>query len=465
MRKIISRALSYSFIAFFAISCGAPLNIERPAESYLPSAIAPALSELPLTVDIDVKKLEKSVNRKLTGLIYSGDSLMERDLSVKVWKVQDFSFTINNNTIVYRLPLKVNAKYRWKVEKFGLSVSDEYEATGTISLSFKTSLFINKDWKLFARTESIGYQWIEEPKLSIGTVKLPVTKIADIALKNSQESITKSVDKALSDAVKLQNQVKLAWEMVQKPIQINPENNIWIKLTPKDIFVSPFVSKNNILTLAFAFVSQVESVAGSEPAAGESVPLPMFKQITRPPQPFNLNIAADVTYERLASITKSQLVGKTFTEGKRSITINDLMLYSSDGKVIVAADVTGSIKGRIYFAGKMAYNQTTNMLEVVEPDFDIKTKSVLLKSANWLLHGLILKKITPYLSYNVSDALESAKKEANKQLAKYEVYQGVSLTGALDNLSVTEVSMVPGAVRIKANLRGNVALKVDELNF
>lgn len=465
MNRLISLAVSYSFIALLITSCGAPLNIERPAESYIPSAISPALSELPLSVDIDVKKLEKSVNKKLTGLIYSGDSLMERDLSVKVWKVQDFAFSINNNTIVYRLPLKVNAKYRWKVEKFGLSVSDEYEATGTISLSFKTSLFINKDWKLFARTESLGYQWIEEPKLTIGGVKLPVTKIADLALKNSQESITKSVDKALSDAVKLQDQIKMAWEMVQKPMLINPENNIWVKVTPKDIYVSPFVSRNNILTLSFAFQTQIESVVGSEPAVGDLVPVPMFKQISRQPQPFNLNIAADVTYEKLASITKSQLVGKTFTEGKRSITITDLMLYSSDGKVIVAADVTGSIKGRIYFAGKMAYNQTTNMLEVFEPDFDIKTKSVLLKSANWLLHGLILKKITPYLTYNVSDALESAKKEANKQLAKYEVYDGVSLTGSLDNLSVTEVNMVPGAVRIKANLKGSIALKVDELKF
>ena len=113
----------------------------------------------------------------------------------------------------------------------------------------------------------------------------------------------------------------------------------------------------------------------------------------------------------------------------------------------------------------MSYNQDKSTLEITEADFDIHTKNVLLKSANWLLHGMILKKITPYLSYNIADVLESTKNEANTQLAKYDVYDGVSLSGNLDNITVTEVSMVPGAVRIKANLRGNVAIKVEDLKF
>lgn len=465
MKQMYLRVLSYSLFLILAVACGSPLQIERPAETYLPSPIEPALSEIPLNVDIDIKKLESSVNRKLTGLIYSGDSLMEHDLSVKVWKVQDFAFSVNNNTITYRLPLKIRAKYRWKVEKFGLSVSDEYEAQGTISVSFRTSVYINKDWKLFARTESIGYQWIEEPKLSVIGVKLPVTKIADIALRNSQESITKSIDKSLSDVVKLENQVASAWDMVQKPMLVNEENNLWIKITPQDIYVAPFVSKNNILRLGISFLTKIESVAGSEPAAGAPVPLPMFKQVSRQPQPFNLNIAADVTYATLSQISASQLVGKTFTEGKRSITITGLSLYSSEGKAVVAADVTGSLKGRIYFTGKMSYNTQKSALEITEADFDIKTKSVLVKSANWLLHGLILKKITPYLTYNVAEVLESTKKEVNASIAGYKLYDGITLKGGLDKMNVTEVSMVPGAVRIKANLSGNIGFDIGDMKF
>jgi hypothetical protein len=50
-------------------------------------------------------------------------------------------------------------------------------------------------------------------------------------------------------------------------------------------------------------------------------------------------------------------------------------------------------------------------------------------------------------------------------IKSYEVYKGVHIAGALDSLSVTSVDMVPGAVRIGANVKGNVALKVDDLKF
>ncbi|MEN6444449.1 MAG: DUF4403 family protein, partial [Candidatus Cloacimonas sp.] len=106
-----------------------------------------------------------------------------------------------------------------------------------------------------------------------------------------------------------------------------------------------------------------------------------------------------------------------------------------------------------------------NALEVSEPEFDVKTRSALVKSANWLLHGMILKKIMPYLSYPLTADLESAKTEANKMIADYPLYEGINIKGRLDSLGVTSVNMVPGAVRIQANLKGNVAIKIDGLHF
>jgi len=103
--------------AFFALalnSCGSS-QIEKPVESYLPSNIAPAVSELPVVAEIDVKKLEASVNNKINGLLFDGKNLTDRDLSVKIWKAGNFMFSITNNVIEYRLPLKIWAKFSWNV--------------------------------------------------------------------------------------------------------------------------------------------------------------------------------------------------------------------------------------------------------------------------------------------------------------------------------------------------------------
>ncbi len=441
------------------------MQIERPKESYLPSNLTPAVSDLPLQVAIDVKKLEAAVNKKMNGLIFQGDKLNNQDLSVKIWKAQNFSFIIKNNVIEYRVPLKLWTRFAWTVEKFGLKVGDNYEANGSIALNYKTTISIDKNWNLVANTTSNGFQWIETPKLNVVGVNVPVTPIANIALQKSEKLITDQIDAALAQMVELKKYVNMAWTEVQKPMQVSAENDVWLRLTPKDIYVSPFTTTGQNLNLAIALQSQIESFVGVKPDANKAVPLPPFKIALKQPQEFNLNVAADATYDKISEMAKAQLVNKTFTEGGKTITITDLSIFGSEGKPMFVADVAGSLKGRIYFTGTLAYNAEKMAIEVQNPEFDLKTKNALVKSASWLLKGVIIKKIAPFLTYPVKTELETLKADANKSLANFKVMDGVTVAGKLNSISVKSLNMVPGAVRLNANARGNVALKIDELNL
>lgn len=423
------------------------------------------MSEFPLSIQIDVEKLQSAVNKKMTGLIYDGNNLNNQDLRVKIWKVQDFDFKINNNVIEYKIPLKLWTRFAWKFEKFGLSMSDHYEANGSIALSYKTTISIDKNWNLVAKTTSTGFQWLEAPKINVIGIDVPVTSVANIALSKGNQLITNQIDLALSQMVELKKYVYLAWTQAHEPIQVNEENNIWIRISPSEVYVSPFTSKNSKLLLGLSLYGQVESFMGSRPDKLSVKPLPDFKLVQRAAQQFNLNLATDVTYDKISELSKSQLINKTFTQGKRSITITDLSIYGSEGKPIFVADVIGSLKGRIYFTGNMVYNSEKKSVDIQNPEFDVKTKSALLKSADWLLHGFILNKLTPYLSYPVQQDLDDLKLEANQMLKNYLIMDGVSMEGNLNNLTVTDLNLVPGAVRITTNIKGNMAIKVDELKL
>ncbi len=464
MSKIKSYFVYLVVLLIFS-SCKTQLQIEKPKESYLPSTISPAMSEFPLQLDIDIKKLEAAINKKMNGLIFEENNLNNQDLSVKVWKVQDFSFKITNNVIEYRVPLKVWSRFAWKVEKFGLSVSDHYEANGSIALTYKTTINIDRNWKLIAKTSSSGFQWIETPKINLVGINVPLTPIANIALSKSEKLITDQIDKALADMVDLKKYVGMAWTEAQKPVKVNDENNLWIRITPKDVFVSPFSTVGQKLNLAISLYAQIESFMGVEPKQNAIIPLPPFKFIQRAPQQFNLNIAADATYDKISEMVKSQLINKTFTEGNKTITITDISIFGSEGRAVVVTDVIGSLKGRIYFSGNMVYNSEKTAIEIQNPEFDVKTKNALVKSAGWLLQGLILKKLTPYLTYPVQKDLDDMKAEANKMLSNYSVFDGITLQGKLNSLVVNSLDLIPGAVRISTNVKGNVILKIDDLKF
>ncbi|WP_148226441.1 DUF4403 family protein [Paludibacter propionicigenes] len=456
--------MSIAIVGLLATACKT-MQIEKPNESYLPSNLAPALSELPLQVELDVKKLESSINKKMTGVIYEGSNISNKDLKIRVEKAQNFTFTINNNVIEYRVPLKVWSRFAWKVEKFGYAVGDNYEANGAIALTYKTTISFDKNWKLVSKTIGAGYEWLQTPRLNVVGVNVPVTPIANLALSQCDKLITAQIDKSLSESIDLKKYVSQAWAEVQKPREVNPENNLWIRITPKDVYVSPFTSTGNKLNLAVALYAQIESFLGAQPAANPVTPLPAFKYVNRPAQQFNLNIGGDVTFDKISDLAKKQLLNKTFSEGNKKITITDLSIFGSEGKAVFVADVIGSFKGRIYFTGNMVYNAEKIAMEITNPEFSVKTSNVLVKSASWLLHGMILKQLTPYLTYPVKTDLESMKTQVNKMIGNYTVMDGVSLQGKLNNLSVTSLSLVPGAVRIQANVKGNVALKIQELKF
>lgn len=441
------------------------MQIEKPNESYLPSNLAPALSELPLQVELDVKKLESSINKKMNGLIFEGSNLSNKDLSVKVWKAQNFTFTINNNVIEYRVPLKVWSRFAWKVEKFGYMVGDNYEANGSIALTYKTTISFDKNWKLVSKTIASGYEWLQTPRLNVVGVNVPVTPIANLALSQCDKLITAQIDKTLGESIDLKKYITQAWTEIQKPREVNTENNLWIRVTPKDVYVSPFTTTGNKLNLAVALYAQIESFMGAQPSANAAVALPPFKYVNRPAQQFNLNIGGDVTFEKISELAKKQLLNKTFSEGNKTITITDLSIFGSEGKAVFVADVIGSFKGRVYFTGDMVYDSEKVAVEITKPQFSVKTSNVLIKSASWLLHGMILKQITPYLTYPVKSNLESMRTQVNQMISNYTIVDGVSLQGKLNNLTVTSLSLVPGAVRIQANVKGNVALKVQELKF
>jgi hypothetical protein len=463
--KKLNIILSITFIVLLFSACKT-LQIEKPKESYLPSNLSPALSELPLQLELDVKKLESAINKKMTnGIIFEGTKISDKDLAVKVWKVQNFTFTINNNVIEYRVPLKVWIRFAWQVEKFGYAVGDHYEATGSIALTYKTTISLDKNWKLVAKTTSSGYEWIEAPKLNVVGVTVPVTPVASFALSRCDKLISDQIDKTLAESIDMKKYISQAWNEVQKPIHANAANDLWLRITPKDIYVSPFTTTGNKLNMAIALYAQIESFMGAQPAANTPVALPAFKQVNHPAQQFNLNIGADVTFDKISEMAKKELVNKTFNEGGKTITIADLSIFGSEGKAMFIADVTGTYKGRIYFTGNLVYNPTKLAVEITDPEFDVKTQSALIKSANWLMHGLILKKIAPYLTYPVKENIDKMKTDVNQLLSNYPVYNGVTLQGKLNTLSVTSLSLVPGAVRIQANVKGNIALKVQDLKL
>ena len=102
--------------------------------------------------------------------------------------------------------------------------------------------------------------------------------------------------------------------------------------------------------------------------------------------------------------------------------------------MIFKITVEGSLKGTLYFTGKPIYIPETETVEIVESNFELNTRNVLLKSADWLLHGTILRKLEPHLKFSVKEFVDPMLEDLNKELENYVIEEGIIIKGKIDNV-------------------------------
>jgi hypothetical protein len=457
--------IRYFIIASALVStagCGSALKIDGPQESYTPVAFYSTPSVLPIVAEIDLKGLERTVNKRFDGLLYEDKGAVNKELEIKVWKAGNFSLMANNDEISYRIPLRIWSRFTWRVEKFGLYLTDWYEATGSLALVYRTKLGADGNWNLTTRTTPSGYSWIETPRINIAGVTIPVKPIADYALSRTERAIATQIDMAVAESFNMREYVEGFWQEIQEPTIADSTYNVWVRVIPRGATLSPITSSSGKLRIPVTFTGDIETVAGDSIHKTTLVPLPPLGNSNNKPEKFNINLNADVTFDQITKAAMQQLSGMEFSEGGKRVVVKGLELYSSSGRPVVAIDVEGSIKGRLFLTGELGYDRESQTLSVQNADFDIKTRNALVKSASWLLHGFLLRKIQPFLSYNIATMLEESRAEADNMLKKYSLAEGVYLDGTLEAISVSNIVMIPGAVRISATLTGDVKIITTE---
>lgn len=456
-----------SLIPFVAIvlsilgftSCRSTLLPEKPAESFQQYIYQPQPSLINLPVEMKVAELETFLNKQLTGLIYDDNSLDDNggdNLMVKAWKKDNIRLTFDKGQFVYNVPLKLWIKAGWKVEKFGISLSDYREVNAEISLDFHTAVSVNKDWTVNTKTISDGYRWLSKPVLKLGPIDLPITFIADLIIKYNMETISSSIDEGMKTSLDLRTNAQQAWIDIQKPMLLDPEYKLWLKISPKSISAGPITGSKGIIRHTSTIQATAECFTGQQPPYMINTTLPDIQPVNKVADNFLINITSYIAYPYIDSLSKANLLNTTYTFGNKKITITGVDVYAGDGKLIVETAVAGSLKGKLYFAGKPVYRAADSSIIVSDLEFHMKTRNLLLKSASWLANGGIERMIQKKMAYPIGEQLKETSTLIQDNLKHYNLAEGFYMSGQLVKLDVLQPVLTKEAVIAPVYLEGKV---------
>ena len=99
-------------------------------------------------------------------------------------------------------------------------------------------------------------------------------------------------------------------------------------------------------------------------------------------------------------------------------------------------------------------------LKVREVDYELRTKSVLLHSAKWILNSKLKEQLTAKIDVDLSPILAETKAAIEQQI-NGEITKGVWLSGKIEELSIQNLMLTTGHLVIDSRLTGRLKLKID----
>ncbi|WNM19332.1 DUF4403 family protein [Flavobacterium capsici] len=445
-------------------SCGTTNKIE--ALKPMPSDDSPMVyksstSFVSMPLEISLKEIEKQLNKKMSGLIYEDNDMKDDKQALKIWKTADIKITEKNGKIQTVLPLKVWAKFRYGTDFMGLNDTKEVNLNGTITLLSDTRM---SNFKLTTNSKIEDYVWSESPTIVVAGKNVPITYIINPMMSLSKSKISKMIDDAINDLPDFKPMVLDVLEKMSTPFVTSDLYQTWFRLEPIEVYVTDANLDKTKVAMDLGLKCNMLTMVGQEPKNIFDRKAIAFKPVTKVPDKITANIAAISTYESASRIISKNFRGQEFVSGKRKIVVNEVNLWQKDGKIIIQLLMSGSLNGTIYLAGIPKYNPETHEIYFENMDYVLQTKGLLTKTANWLLQGMILRKIQESCRYSIKPNLEEGKKSMLPYLNNYSPMKGVFVNGTMNDFEFDRVEITNKAIIAFLKTTGKMKVKIDGMD-
>jgi hypothetical protein len=411
-----------------------------------------------MPMEVSLKEIENQLNKALTGLIYEDNNLEDDKTEMKIWKTGTIKLIEKDGKIQSVLPLKIWSKIKYGTEFMGLNDIREIDLNGTITLLSTAKL---SNWKMNTSSVIEDFEWSESPTILVAGKKVPITYIINPTLSIFKSKVAKKIDDAIEKSCDFKPYVLNVLETLGTPFKTSEQYETWFKMNPIEVYVTDAQLQKSKIKMNLGLKCNMLTMVGQEPKNVFNKESVTFKPVTTVPDKTTATVAAISTYESASRIITKNFQGKEFASGSRKITVQKVDLWSKDGKMIIALDMTGSINGSIYLSGIPNYNSVTKEIYFEQMDYVLNTKGLLTKTANWLLQGIILRKIQENCRYSIKENLDDGKKSLLPYLSNYSPMKGVFVNGTLNDFEFEKVELTNEAIIAFITTSGKLNIKID----
>jgi hypothetical protein len=461
--------LTFILVVFLMVSCSTSNKIEalKPEpDDASPLVYETTASFINLPISVKLKDVENQTNTLMNGLIYEDNNIEDDNIEMKIWKLAPI--TIENDKgstgekIKTALPLKAWIKYRIGTKTLGVELYNykEFNLNGVVTLVSDVSL---NNWKLATKTDLKSLDWNESPTMVVFGKNVPITYLVTPAIKLFKSKIEKNIDAAIEKSMDFKPNVLAALEKICTPFLMNEAYESWLRITPIEIYSTNAVLKNDTFLMDMGMKCTITTLIGKQPESKFDASKIILKAVTKIPNQITANIAAVSTFAEASKIMTKNFAEQEFGSGSKKVKVQKVNIWHKNDKMVIALDVLGSVNGTIYLSGFLQYNEKTKEVFFDKLEYVLNTKNKLMRAANWLAQGLVLRKIQENCRYSIVPNLEEGKQSMATFLKNYSPMPGVFVNGKMEDIQFQKIQLTNKAIIAFIKVNGNVNVSVDGL--
>jgi hypothetical protein len=422
------------------------LTAERPRDEAFHAALKQEVSTLNIPIEASPADIARVMNQTIRKELYKG-STSTSGLIADVVRNGPIVVSSADNYLYVSLPIAMSLSY-------GLFEM----APISLTLKFKATAGITPDWRLHTEVYYQGLSDLFAEEVGVGPMSLKPRIILEGITRPVQRMLSELLEKKVNDLFPLKAQVSKVWNAAQKPILLDKNYSAWLILAPREVMMYPLFAQNNRVRLSVGISTFAELVVGPEPPSQPLRPLPNLRLVNTFDKTFRIALNADLFYKDLRAIAGTLLLNKRFDSDGKSVVVKGFDLYGSGDRIVVKLETQGSLDGVFYLTAKPAFDPRTNVFSLEDVDFDMQTRSLLLRSADWFLHGSIRGVIQDKLNMNLSRQLEESRQMAGKALARLPLVEHVYLKGDIKGLKFSDAIVQKDRISIQVYAEGESAI-------
>ena len=319
-------------------------------------------------------------------------------------------------------------------------------------VAYKSKIGITDDYRLKAKTTLTKVKALSPCKMTLFNFNATATLEKEV--KKAMKAVERDIDKEVS-SINLKPEMEATWNALSAPIDLNGYGFMYMRASR--ISIGDIKYRGD--TAYFDAYLKAYPKIFLDTVTYAPKPLPNLSSHTEQ-EGFDVHMDISAEYDSLSSILSKNIMGTKLDIKGKEVIFDSINVHGASGsKLTIKVDFRGSKKGTLYLTGTPVFDAEKQHISFPDLEFDIKTKSVLLKSAKWLFDKKVTNLIRTSAAMDLKPYLDDLKGSLGSSL-NGEITTGVYMNGEVDEILIDYIFPRSKFLFIRIHSKGSLGIKM-----